>query len=233
MLEPANYSPPSETVAGARPAHAERADPMGEASARDDSMREDRTRETAIVAFPPITPGRLRAFLLSFVHAYIGMIEVLATQRNMVVHCIIAVPTLLAAQLLGFEPIENVVVLLCVTLVLACEAVNTAIEHLGTHASPGYHPAIRRAKDASAAMVLFSAFGTAAVGVVLFTSKNRLHRLLTWNVEWRWGGTIDNVMIKIMFVGIVWLFVHAWIYRHWSMEKAEARAVARWQEGRR
>lgn len=172
----------------------------------------------------PGEPARARKrFLKSFVYAYFGIVQVLATQRNMVVHCIIAIPTLLATQLLGFTPTENVIVLLCVALVLACEIINTSIENLGDVLSPEYHPAIRRAKDAAAAMVLISAIAAAAVGVVLFTSKGRLARLMRWDVEWRWAGSIDNVMVKLVFLGICWVFAHAWVYRR-RMARAMAEA---------
>jgi hypothetical protein len=124
---------------------------------------------------------------------------------------------LLATQLLGFTPIENVIILLCVALVLACEIVNTSIENLCNVVSPEYRPAIRRSKDAAAAMVLISAIAAAAVGVVLFTSQQRLERLLRWDVEWEWGGSIDSVMVKMVFLGICWLFVHAWGYRRKMM----------------
>jgi len=167
------------------------------------------------------SPPRVRAFFQSFVYAYFGILEVLATQRNMVVHCIIAIPTLLATQLLGFTPIENVIILICVALVLACEIVNTSIENLCNVVSPEYRPAIRRSKDAAAAMVLISAIAAAAVGVVLFTSQQRLERLLRWDVEWEWGGSIDSVMVKMVFLGICWLFVHAWGYRRKMMREED------------
>lgn len=177
----------------------------------------------------PTTGRRLHAFLRSFVYAYYGILEVLATQRNMIVHFIIAIPTLLATQLLGFSPTENVIVLLCVALVLACEAINTSIERLGDCLSSDYHPAIRCAKDAGAAMVLISAAGAAAVGIILFTSQQRLQRLLRWDVQWEWGGAIDSVMVKLMFLGICWVFVHAWIYRHLTARTRDMRAAARWK----
>jgi len=166
---------------------------------------------------------RARAFLKSFVYAYYGILQVLATQRNMVVHCIIAIPTLLATQLLGFSPIENVIILICVALVLACEIVNTSIENLGNVVSPEYHPFIRRSKDAAAAMVLISAIASAAVGVILFTSQGRLERIIHLDFEWRWRG-IDNVMVKLAFLGICWLFIHAWVYRRRTMREEESKS---------
>jgi len=192
----------------------------GEASAPVAAPSDPRASARRFVAVPHST-HRAHAFFKSFVFAYYGIIQVLATQRNMVVHCIIAIPTLLATQLLGFTPIENVIILLCVALVLACELINTSIENLGDVISPEYHPAIRRAKDAAAAMVLISAIAAAAVGVILFTSQRRLQRLLHWDVEWRVGGSIDSVVVKLVFVGICWLFFHAWVYRRRSLREGE------------
>jgi diacylglycerol kinase len=168
------------------------------------------TSPTVAMSYPP---PRVHAFFKSFVYAYFGILEVLATQRNMVVHCIIAIPTLLATQLLDFTAIENVIILFCVALVLACEIVNTSIENLCNVVSPEFRPAIRRSKDAAAAMVLISAIAAAAVGVILFTSQRRPERLMRWDIKWEWGGSIDNVMVKLVFLGICWLFVHAWVYR--------------------
>ena len=177
----------------------------------------------------PFSVSHSRAFLKSFVFAYFGILQVLATQRNMVVHCIIAIPTLLATQLLGFEPRENVIVLFCVAFVLACELINTSIENLGDLLSPEYHEAIRRSKDAAAGMVLISAIASAAIGVILFTSGGRLERLLQWNVEWQWVGSIDNVLVKLIILGHCWLFVHAWIYRRRDAHRKENNPPARYK----
>ena len=174
----------------------------------------------------PFSVSHSRAFLKSFVFAYFGILQVLATQRNMVVHCVIAIPTLLATQLLGFNIIENVVVLFCVALVLACELINTSIENLGDLLSPEYHPAIRRSKDAAAGMVLVSAIASAAIGVILFTTQGRLERLLHWDVSWQWGGSIDNVLVKIIILGHCWLFVHAWIFRRRNARRNESNPLA-------
>jgi hypothetical protein len=42
---------------------------------------------------------------------------------------------------------------------------------------------------------------------------------LRWDVEWKWGGSIDNVMVKLVFLGICWLFVHAGAYRRKAMRE--------------
>ncbi len=175
--------------------------------------RERHDRSLAVLDGFPAPSPRVRAFFKSFVFAYFGILHVVATQRNMGVHCVIAIPTLLATQLLGLTWMENTVVLLCVALVLACELVNTSIEELCDVISPEYHPSVRRAKDAAAGMVLISAIVSAAIGLILFTREGRFDRLLRWNVAWHWGGSVDSILIKLILLGHIWLFVHAWIYR--------------------
>ena len=52
-------------------------------------------------------------------------------------------------------------------LVLALEALNTAIDLAVTLASPERHPLARAAKDVAAAMVLIAAIGAVLVGVIV------------------------------------------------------------------
>ena len=54
------------------------------------------------------------------------------------------------------------------TLVLALEALNTALELAITLASPERHPLAKAAKDVSAAMVLIAAIGSVLVGIAIF-----------------------------------------------------------------
>jgi len=52
-------------------------------------------------------------------------------------------------------------------LVLALEALNTAIELAVTLASPQRHPLAKAAKDVAAAMVLIAAVGSVIVGAIV------------------------------------------------------------------
>ena len=57
------------------------------------------------------------------------------------------------------------------SLVLAAEAINTAIEFIVDLVSPDYHPLAGQAKDVAAAAVLFTALGAAIVGMIIFVPK--------------------------------------------------------------
>ena len=74
---------------------------------------------------------------------------------------------LAVAAWLRVTAIEGAILVLAIALVLALEALNTAIELAVTLASPERHPLARVAKDVSAAMVLVAAIAAAVVGVLV------------------------------------------------------------------
>ncbi len=57
-----------------------------------------------------------------------------------------------------------------ITLVLAAELINTALEQLVDHLHPERHPRIKIVKDCSAAAVLLLSLGAAWVGVLMVFS---------------------------------------------------------------
>ena len=93
------------------------------------------------------------------------------TQANVRIHLAIAVLAVLAGFWLGLSRLEWVAVVLCIALVPALEAVNTALEFLTDLVSPEIHPLAGKAKDVAAAAVLLAAIGGAAVGLIVFLLK--------------------------------------------------------------
>ena len=57
-----------------------------------------------------------------------------------------------------------------VTLVIAAELINTALEHLADHLHPEQHPRIKIVKDCAAAAVLISSIGALWVSVMMVLS---------------------------------------------------------------
>lgn len=72
---------------------------------------------------------------------------------------------------LRITPIEWVAITFCITLVLACEALNSAIERAVDHTSIADHPLAKQAKDFAAAAVLIAATGSAVVGAIVFVPR--------------------------------------------------------------
>jgi diacylglycerol kinase len=56
---------------------------------------------------------------------------------------------------------------LAIGLVLAAEALNTALEALADRVAPDHHPLVAKAKDVAAAAVLLAALAAAAAGLLL------------------------------------------------------------------
>jgi len=67
--------------------------------------------------------------------------------------------------------IEWCLVILAIALVIACEAINTAIEFLTDRVSTEPHPLSGKAKDVAAGAVLISSAGAAVIGVMIFGPK--------------------------------------------------------------
>ena len=114
--------------------------------------------------------GTLRSvsLLRSFGYALEGVSYLIRTQRSAQIELAVGVVILALAAWLGITPLEWAVLVLAMALVLALEALNTAIELAVTLASPERHPLAKAAKDVSAAMVLIAAVASVVVGAILF-----------------------------------------------------------------
>lgn len=103
----------------------------------------------------------------AFGHAGRGIV-VLLQQAHGRVHAIAAGVVLLLGLVLGISAGDWALVVICMALVLAAEAINTAVERVVDLVSPEWHPLARDAKDLAAGAVLITAIGAAVVGVIVF-----------------------------------------------------------------
>ncbi|KKU81736.1 MAG: Diacylglycerol kinase [Parcubacteria group bacterium GW2011_GWA1_47_8] len=69
---------------------------------------------------------------------------------------------------LGFDWLEWIIVIGCITIVLAAEMINTAIEDLCNKVEPAIDPAVGKIKDMMAGFTLLSSLGATLIGVILF-----------------------------------------------------------------
>lgn len=89
-------------------------------------------------------------------------------ERNFRVHMVVAAYVLLLAPYFSLSRGEWAALLAVVALVLAAEAVNTAVEQVVNLASPRRRTRARVAKDVAAGAVLLCAAGALAAGLFLF-----------------------------------------------------------------
>ena len=114
----------------------------------------------------------MRSFLQqrwrSFGYAFKGIATLFRTQPHAWIHLVSALIVVALAYFFDVKPWEWVALVLCITLVLATEALNTSIEFLTDLVSPDFHPLAGKAKDTAAAAVLICAMGAAMVGFLIF-----------------------------------------------------------------
>ena len=106
-----------------------------------------------------------------FRDAFRGLFFALATERSFRVHLPAAVTVGLAAAVLRVSLVEGCLLGLCVTLVLAFELANTAIEQLAREVTSKRSPIVRNALDISSAAVLMASLGSATIGLAIFLPR--------------------------------------------------------------
>src|SRR3954470_17086965 len=124
-------------------------------------------------------PMRAASVANSFRYAIAGLRYLLWTQRNAKIHTAIGLAAVVLGLVLGIERYEWLTLTLTITMVLAAEGVNTAIEAVVDLASPAYHPLAKIAKDVGAGTVLLTAVAAVIVGMLLF-----LPHLLAFVLRW-------------------------------------------------
>ena len=104
----------------------------------------------------------------SFGFALSGIAHAFRDNRNIRVHTIIAILVLLASFLLGLTKFEKIIIFLIITLVIASEMINTAIEEMTDLITNEHRQEAKAAKDVAAGMVLVTAIAAIIVGVLIF-----------------------------------------------------------------
>jgi diacylglycerol kinase (ATP) len=114
----------------------------------------------------PPTVRRGGGLAAAFGHALRGLREV-AGERNMRIHLLAGTAVGLVGTELPLPPASRLALHLCTALVIAAEALNSALEALVDLHTVELHPQARRAKDAAAGAVLVLAVGAVLVAGVV------------------------------------------------------------------
>ena len=109
----------------------------------------------------------------SFNAAIEGFFYVIKTERNMRIHFLLAVLILLIGIYFNFTAKEIMILAITITLVLAAEMINTAVELIvDIIVNMEFHPIAKVIKDVSAGIVLLTAINAAIVGYLLFLGRS-------------------------------------------------------------
>lgn len=107
----------------------------------------------------------------SFKNAYSGIRMVFKSEKNMQIHMLIAFLVVIAGFAFRISLLEWMLCLLCFSLVIGAEMMNTSIEHIVDLVSPNKNVLAGKAKDIAAGAVLVTAIIAAVVGLIIFIPK--------------------------------------------------------------
>ena len=106
----------------------------------------------------------------SFKHAGEG-IACAFRERNMRIEAGFAVAAVLLGLVLRIDAASWLAVVLCIGIVFALEALNTAMEAVVDLASPDYHELAKRAKDCAAGAVLIMSLISLVVACIVYLPR--------------------------------------------------------------
>lgn len=107
----------------------------------------------------------------SFKFAFSGIYKLFSTEKNAKIHLVATLIVIILGILLKVSSIEWIILILCISIVLAAEAFNTSIEKLADKVSLEVSPIIKDLKDISAGGVLILALGALICGLIIFLPK--------------------------------------------------------------
>lgn len=108
---------------------------------------------------------------MSFVAAWEGVVYVIRTQPNVWIELTALGAVAIVGLFFGLSALEWGLLALTVAVIVALEAVNTAIETVVDLVSPTYHPLAKIAKDTAAAALLIAVLGSVVVALCIFGPK--------------------------------------------------------------
>lgn len=110
----------------------------------------------------------MKRFIYSFKYAIQGMRTSIADQPNLKIHLAVAVAVVIAGFYFQITSVEWCVVLLCISLVIGLEMINSALEGLVDLVTRERLPLAGKIKDIAAGAVLFAAMISVVIGVIIF-----------------------------------------------------------------
>lgn len=113
----------------------------------------------------------LRKRLRSFGYAFHGIFLLVTQEANTWIHCFAAVCVIVAGFFFDISVTEWMAVIFAIGMVLAAEAVNSAVEALADRVTQEYDEAIKRTKDLASGAVLILAIAAAIIGCIIFIPK--------------------------------------------------------------
>lgn len=159
------------------------------------------------------------ALARSFKYALDGLAHALVTQRNMRIHFAAAFLVVSLCAVIQVRTFEIIAAMVSITLVIALELVNTAVEHAVNIAAAGFHPFAKAAKDVAAAAVFVAAVNAVVVAYLIFYDKfDPIH----WRAP---GSLLRPPFMGVLLVGALFLLAVVAVYAVRIWRKAAGRGT--------
>lgn len=110
-------------------------------------------------------------FIKSFTYAWQGILYCLKTQLNFRIHLLALALVTAAGFIFTISKQEWLAVIICCSVVIAAEMINTATEKFCDMYTTEKNESIKIIKDVSAGAVLVCAIGSAVTGCIIFVPK--------------------------------------------------------------
>jgi len=107
----------------------------------------------------------------SFGWAFNGLKDCILHEKNFRIQYILALLVVIAGISFHLSANEWMLILLCFSMVLSFEIINSAIEKLCDLVCPDFNLTIKKVKDMSASAVLLSAIISFVIGCIIFLPK--------------------------------------------------------------
>ncbi|MEZ6116565.1 MAG: diacylglycerol kinase [Pirellulaceae bacterium] len=117
-----------------------------------------------------------------FRHAFRGLRVGSRGQSSFLVHIPVACFVLAVAAQVRVSTLEWCILVLCITMVIAAELFNSAIECLAKAVTREYDPYVRDALDIASAAVLVAALGSVVIGAIILGFRFGVERGL-WSLQ--------------------------------------------------
>lgn len=107
----------------------------------------------------------------SFGYAFQGISNTIRTERNIKIHCAVAILVTIFGVWLQISKTEWMICFILFGLILALELMNTAVEATVDLCTEDRRPLAKKAKDAAAGAVLIAAIFAAVIGLMIFIPR--------------------------------------------------------------
>lgn len=93
-----------------------------------------------------------------FIDAFNGL-KIALGHKSIIIQIVLAVLAIIGGLIIKLDYYEWLAFIICISLVIMCEVLNTAIEYIGNYLNSNYDENIKRIKDLASASVLIASVG--------------------------------------------------------------------------